>query len=131
MKTRQDENACEITWEETELDQALEEIIDKEKMAEEKGSEAKKNKKRQLQRNIVKVLWNFWGRLKKGKQKAKPSAPWEKQSRGSSCDVVGYPTEKHERESYQRKKELELRKIEQQANVQKQQHGKMKLFMQQ
>lgn len=64
---RQEENACEIACEETELDQALEEIIDKEKMAEEKGSEAKKNKKRQLQRNMVKVLWNFWGRLKKGK----------------------------------------------------------------
>lgn len=55
----------------------------------------------------------------------------KKKSRRSSCDVVGYPTEKHEGESDQRKKELELRKIEQQANVQKQQYGKMRLFMQQ
>lgn len=46
---RQEENACEIACEiaceETELDQALEEIIDKEKLAEEKGSKAKKKEK--------------------------------------------------------------------------------------
>ena len=41
--------------------------------------------------------------------------------------------EKHESESDQRKEELELKKIEQQASVelQKQQHDMMKLFMQQ
>lgn len=42
---RQEENASGIACEETELDQALKEIIDKEKLANEKGSEAKKKEK--------------------------------------------------------------------------------------
>ena len=54
-KMRQEENASGIDCEETELDQAIEEIIDKEKLADEKSSEAKK---KQLQRNTEKALWN-------------------------------------------------------------------------
>ena len=42
---RQEENDSGIACEETELDQALKEIIDKEKLANEKGSEAKKKEK--------------------------------------------------------------------------------------
>ena len=42
---RQEENASGIACEETELDQALKEIIDKEKLANEKGSKAKKKEK--------------------------------------------------------------------------------------
>ena len=44
-KMRQEEKAPGITREETELDQALEEIIDKEKLANEKSS-GQRNKKR-------------------------------------------------------------------------------------
>ena len=44
-KMRQEENATGITCEETELDQALEEILDKENLADEKSFEAKKRKK--------------------------------------------------------------------------------------
>lgn len=43
---RQEENASGMACEETELDQALKEIIDKEKLADEKGSEAKKKKRK-------------------------------------------------------------------------------------
>ena len=50
---RQEENAAGITYEETNLGQALEEITDKEKLACEKGSESqeKKREKKQLQIN--------------------------------------------------------------------------------
>ena len=44
-KIREEENASGISCEETELDQALEEIIDKEKLANEKCSEAKDKEK--------------------------------------------------------------------------------------
>ena len=44
-KMRQEENGSGIDCEETELDQAIEEIIDKEKLADEKSSEAKQNEK--------------------------------------------------------------------------------------
>ena len=43
---RQEENASGIACEETELDQALKEIIDKEMLTDEKGSEAKKKEKK-------------------------------------------------------------------------------------
>ena len=49
---RQEENASGIACEETELDQALKEIIDKEKLAYEKGSEAKKKEKEIILRHI-------------------------------------------------------------------------------
>lgn len=50
---RQEENAAGITYEETKLDQALEEITDKEKLAGEKGSgsQEKQREKKQLQIN--------------------------------------------------------------------------------
>ena len=44
-KMRQEENASGIACEETELDRALEEIIDKEKLSNEKSSEAKNKEK--------------------------------------------------------------------------------------
>ena len=44
-KICQEENASGIACKETELDQALEEIIDKEKLANKKSSEAKKKEK--------------------------------------------------------------------------------------
>ena len=46
-KIREEENASGISCEESELDQALEEIIDKEKLADEKSSKAKNKKKEQ------------------------------------------------------------------------------------
>ena len=44
-KMRQEENASGVTCEETELDRALEEVIDKKKLANEKSSEAKNKEK--------------------------------------------------------------------------------------
>ena len=59
-KMRQEEKPPGIKRDETELDQALEEIIDKEKLANKKssGQRNKKRKKMQLQRNTGKALWN-------------------------------------------------------------------------
>ena len=45
VKICQEKNATGITCEETELNQALDEMIEKEKLADEKSSEAKKKEK--------------------------------------------------------------------------------------
>ena len=59
-KMRQEEKPPGIKREETELDHALEKIIDKEKLANKKssGQRNKKRKKKQLERNTGKALWN-------------------------------------------------------------------------
>ena len=77
---RQEQNASGTTREQTELDQALEEIIDKEKLADEKISEAKKKKrkKKQLHRITGKALWDVQGRPKKEMQNVKPMKPRQK-----------------------------------------------------
>ena len=46
MDMRQEENASGIACEETELDQALKEIIDKEKLANEKAPKQRKKKRK-------------------------------------------------------------------------------------
>ena len=59
-KMSQEENASGIDCEETELDQAIEEIIDKEKLADEKSLEAKKKEKEEkaAAEEHRKALWN-------------------------------------------------------------------------
>ena len=59
-KIHQEENATGITCEETELVQALKEIIDRKSWATKKNSEVKKKerKKEQLEGNTGKALWN-------------------------------------------------------------------------
>ena len=62
-KIRQEKNATGITCEETELNQALEEIIEKENLADERPPrQRKKRKKEQLESNTGKALWNVYGR---------------------------------------------------------------------
>ena len=62
-KIRQEKNATGITCEETELNQALEEIIEKENLADEKAPrQRKKRKKEHLESNTGKALWNVYGR---------------------------------------------------------------------
>ena len=134
-KMRQEENASGINCEETELDQAIEEIIDKEKLADEKSSEAKKKEKEEkaAAKEHRKSAMERLGQTKKRNAEGENAGTQAKKSRRSSSDVVQYLKEKNERESDQRREELELRKKEQQASVelQKQQHDMMKLFVQQ
>ena len=134
-KMRQEENASGIACEETELDQALEELIDKEKLADEKSSEAKKTEKAEKAAAVEhrRSAMERLGETKRRNTEGESEGTQTKKSRRSPSDVVGYLREKHERESEQRKEELEIRKMEQQASVelQKQQHDMMRLFMQQ
>ena len=134
-KIRQEENASGIACEETELDQALEEIIDKEKLADEKSSEAKKKEKEEkaAAEEHRQSAMERLGQTKRRNADSETDGAPAKKSRRSSSDVVEYLREKYERESDQRKEEMELRKMEQQASVelQQQQNDMMRLFMQQ
>ena len=134
-KMRQEENASGIACEETELDRALEEIIDKEKSSNEKSSEAKNKEKEEKSaaEEHRKRAMERLGQTKKRNAESETDVAQAKKSRRSSSSVVEYLREKHERESDQKKEELEVRKMEQQASMelQKHQHDMMKLFMQQ
>ena len=134
-KIRQEENASGIACEETELDQALEEIIDKEKLADEKSSEAKKKEKEEkaAAEEHRQSAMERLGQTKRRNADSETDGAQAKKSRRSSSDVVEYLREKYQRESDQRKEEMELRKMEQQASVelQQQQNDMMRLFMQQ
>ena len=134
-KIRQEENASGIACEETELDQALEEIIDKEKLADEKSSEAKKKEKEEkaAAEEHRQSAMERLGQTKRRNAGSETDGAQAKKSRRSSSDVVEYLREKYQRESDQRKEEMELRKMEQQASVelQQQQNDMMRLFMQQ
>ena len=137
-KIRQEENASGIACEETELDQALEEIIDKEKLADEKSSEAKKKEKEEKEEKAAaeehrQSAMERLGQTKRRNADSETDGAQAKKSRRSSSDVVEYLREKYQRESDQRKEEMELRKMEQQASVelQQQQNDMMRLFMQQ
>ena len=133
-KIRQEENASGIACEETELDQALEEIIDKEKLADEKSSEAKKKEKEEkaAAEEHRQSAMERLGQTKRRNADSETDGAQAKKSRRSSSDVVEYLREKYQRESDQRKEEMELRKMEQQASVElQQQQNDMRLFMQQ
>ena len=134
-KIRQEENASGIACEETELDQALEEIIDKEKLADEKSSEAKKKEKEEkaAAEEHRQSAMERLGQTKRRNADSETDGAQAKKSRKGSSDVVEYLREKYQRESDQRKEEMELRKMEQQASVelQQQQNDMMRLFMQQ
>ena len=134
-KIRQEENASGIACEETELDQALEEIIDKEKLADEKSSEAKKKEKEEkaAAEEHRQSAMERLGQTKRRNADSETDGAQAKKSRRSSSDVVEYLREKYQRESDQRKEEMELRKMEQQASMelQQQQNDMMRLFMQQ
>ena len=134
-KVREEENASGISCEESELDQALEEIVEKEKLAGEKSSETKSKEKEEktAAEEHRKMAMERLSQTKKRKAENETSGSHAKKSRRSSSDIVEYLKQKHERESDQRKEEVELRKKELEASVehQKQQNDMMKKFMEQ
>ena len=134
-KVHKEENASGISCEESELDQALEEIIDKEKLADEKSSEAKNKEKEEKSpaEEHRKTAMERLSQTKRRNAEGETSGAHGKKSRRSSSDVVEYLRQKQERESDQRKEEMELRKKELEASVeqQKQQNDMMKKFMEQ
>lgn len=128
-KIRQEERASGIDCDETDLDRALEEIINKEKVATDTRSSVEKKKgekaaaEEQRQRAVERL-----GETKRrngegtgGDDQAKP-----KKTRRSSSDAVQFLREKAERENELRKEEFELRRKELSAK-----EDLMKAFMQQ
>ena len=88
---RQEENASGIACEETELDQALKEmIIDKEKLASEKGSKAKKKEKeeRAAAEELRKTAMERLGHTQKRNSEGESDRAQAKKSRRRSSDVV-------------------------------------------
>ncbi|CAH3141166.1 unnamed protein product, partial [Pocillopora meandrina] len=87
---RQEENASRIAWEETELDQALKEIIDKEKLVNEKGSEAKKKEKEEkaAAEELRKTAMERLGHTQKRNSEGESDRAQAKKSRRRSFDVV-------------------------------------------
>ncbi|XP_044179772.1 capping protein inhibiting regulator of actin dynamics-like [Acropora millepora] len=134
-KIRKEENASGISCEETELDQALEEIIDKEKLADEKCSEAKNKEKEEktAAEEHRKAAMERLSQTKKRNAEGETSGVHAKKSRRSSSDVVEYLKQKQELESDHRKEEMQLRREELEASVEQQRHQNdmMKKFMEQ
>ena len=137
-KMRQEEAASGVECEETELDQALGEISEKEKMAEELkelSSDKKKAEKAAAEEHRQQACERL-GETKKrsGSNETDASASTKsKKSRRSTSDTVEYLKEKTKQESEWKKQELELRAKEQEANrdLQKQQMEMMKALIQQ
>ena len=139
-KMRQEERASGIDCEETELDIALEEILEKEKVAEDlkDASYGKKKAEKAAAEEHRQQACERLGETKRrntctGSTETDDGPSKPKKSRKSSSDAVEYLREKSERESEWKKQELELRAKEQEANIdlQKQQLDMMKAFMQQ
>ena len=130
-----EENASGISCQESELDQALEEIIDKEKLADEKCSEAKNKEKEEkaAEEEHRKAAMERLCQTKKRNVEGETSGVHAKKSRRGSSDVVEYLKQKQEHESDHRKKKMPLRREELEANVeqQRQQNDMMKKFMEQ
>ena len=87
---RQEENASGIACEETELDQALKEIIDKEKLSNEKGSEAKKKEKEEkaAAEELRKTARERLGHTQKRNSEGESDRAQAKKSRRRSFDAV-------------------------------------------
>ena len=95
-KVRKEENASGISCKESELYQALEEIIDKEKLADEKCSEAKNTEKEEktAAEKHRKAAMERLSQTKKRKAEGETSGVHVKKSRRSSSDVVEYLKQK-------------------------------------
>jgi len=119
---RQEERASGIDCEETELDQALEEILEKERVAEDLKdlSYGKKKAEKAAAEEHRKQACERLGETKQRNgsklTETDDSPPKPKKSRRSTSDAVEYLREKSERESEWKNQELELRAKEQEAN---------------
>lgn len=84
-KVCKEENASGILCEESELDQALEEIIDKEKLADEKSSEAKNKEKEEktAAEERRKTAMERLSQTKNETRKVKPLEPMQKRAEGA------------------------------------------------
>lgn len=141
-KIREEERASGIDCEETQLDAALEEILDKEKAAdmernEQAGTLTKKHQSEkasaeEVRRQAMERLGNTQKR-NADSEEGKPS----KRGKRRSSDAVEYLKEKFELESKLRKDEMELKKneqqmlMDQQSQMHKQQLEMMKMVQQQ
>ena len=95
-KVREEENASGISCEESKLDQALEEIIDKAKLANEKCSEAKnkETEEKTAAEERRKAAMDRLSQTKKRNPEGETSGVHTKKSRRSSSDVVEYLKQK-------------------------------------
>lgn len=142
-KTREEERASGIDCEETQLDAAVEEILDKEKAAdmernEQAGTLSKKYQSEkasaeEVRRQAMERLGKTQKRNADSEEEGKPS----KRGKRRSSDAVEYLKEKFELESKLRKDEMELKKneqqmlMDQQSQMHKQQLEMMKMVQQQ
>ena len=115
-KMRMEEAASGIDCQETKLDKALEEIIEKEKAATDARSLQDDNKKTEKAAAAEEYRNQAVERLgktrKRNAEKQDEKAQTAKKGRRSTSEVVQFLKEKSERESVLRKEDLELRRKE-------------------
>ena len=111
VKMRMEEAASEIDCQETKLDKALEEIIEKEKAATDARSlqdDNKKTEKAAAEEHRNRAVECLGETKKRNAEKQDEKAQTAKKGRGSTSEVVQFLKEKSERESVLRKEDLEL-----------------------
>ena len=104
-----------IDCQETKLDKALEEIIEKEKAATDARSlqdDNKKTEKAAAEEHRNRAVERLGETKKRNAEKQDEKAQTAKKGRGSTSEVVQFLKEKSERESVLRKEDLELRRKE-------------------
>ena len=141
-KMRDEERASGIDCEETQLDAAIEEILDKEKAADIERSEQSGtlNKKQEDEKasaeEVRRQAMERLGKTQKRKADSEEGNPSKKGKRRSS-DAIEYLKEKFELESQLRREEMEVKKskqqlmVDQQSQMHKQQLEMMKMIQQQ
>lgn len=122
-KIKNEERATGISPEQTELDQLIEEITEKERQAEatrETEDQTKKGEReREVAMDIRKKAMETFGETKKRLNEDEESGKSEKRKRRSGSDAVEYLREKSEKEMSLREEELELKRLQE---VNRQQH---------
>ena len=114
-KMRMEEAASGIDCQETKLDKALEEIIEKEKAATDARSlqdDNKKTEKAAAEEHRNRAVERLGETKKRNAEKQDEKAQTAKKGRRSTSEVVEFLKEKSERESVLRKEDLELRRKE-------------------
>ena len=114
-KMRMEEAASEIDCQETKLDKALEEIMEKEKAATDARSlqdDNKKTEKAAAKEHRNRAVERLGETKKRNAEKQDEKAQTAKKGRRSTSEVVQFLKEKSERESVLRKEDLELRRKE-------------------
>ena len=114
-KMKMEEAASGIDCQETKLDKALEEIIEKEKTATDARSlqdDNKKTEKAAAEEHRNRAVERLGETKKRNAEKQDEKAQTAKKGRRSTSEVVQFLKEKSERESVLRKEDLELRRKE-------------------